>query len=39
MSEVAVGSRVRCDVCGSEAIVTKGGEAEIKCCDRPVSQG
>jgi hypothetical protein len=39
MSEVAVGSRVHCEVCGSEAIVTKAGDAEITCCDRPVTPG
>lgn len=34
----APGSRVRCSVCGSEAIVTVSGDgvAEMRCCDTPL---
>ncbi len=27
-----VGKRFRCDECGSEALITKGGEGELHCC-------
>jgi hypothetical protein len=32
-----VGTRFRCEVCGAEAIVTKGGEGEICCHDQPMA--
>lgn len=30
------GSRLRCESCGSEAIVMQAGEAELTCCDVPL---
>jgi len=32
------GKRYYCEVCGSEFIVTKGGEGTLYCCDRPMIQ-
>ncbi|WP_432841456.1 desulfoferrodoxin [Dactylosporangium sp. CA-092794] len=31
-----VGSKVRCEQCGSEAIVIRDGGGELTCCERPV---
>lgn len=31
----ANGTRVRCQACGSEAIVVKSQEAELSCCGQP----
>lgn len=28
-----VGKRFRCETCGSEVLVTKGGEGELRCCE------
>ena len=28
------GKRYRCDVCGSEFIVTRGGDGTIQCCSK-----
>ena len=33
---VAGGTRLKCDVCGSEAIVVKPQEPVLSCCDRPM---
>lgn len=33
-----VGKRYRCPKCGSEFIVTKGGNGTMKCCGEPVEQ-
>ena len=33
---IQTGERVRCSECGSEFIATKGGEAELICCGKPV---
>ena len=33
-----VGKRYRCDKCGAELIVTKGGEGAITCCGQPMEQ-
>ncbi|MEE8471751.1 MAG: desulfoferrodoxin [Dehalococcoidia bacterium] len=33
-----VGKRYSCSQCGSEFIVTRGGEGELTCCDKPVEQ-
>ena len=30
------GKRYVCATCGAEMLVTRGGEGEIKCCDRPM---
>ena len=39
MAEVKVGARLRCGTCGSEAIVTKLGEAAVlECCGEPMEQ-
>ena len=32
-----VGVRLRCEQCGSEAIVTAGGDAELQCCGSPMT--
>lgn len=31
-----VGEKYRCEKCGSEFIVTKGGGGELKCCGQPM---
>jgi DNA-directed RNA polymerase subunit RPC12/RpoP len=31
-----VGKRYVCTQCGSEFIVTRGGEGDLKCCGKPV---
>jgi hypothetical protein len=31
------GTRLRCDVCGSEAIVIAAHEPELACCDQPLT--
>ena len=33
---IQTGERVRCSECGSEFIATRGGEAELICCGKPV---
>jgi len=33
---IETGERVRCSECGSEFIATRGGEAELTCCGKPV---
>jgi hypothetical protein len=30
---VRVGMRLRCEQCGSEAIVTTAGDAQLECCN------
>ncbi len=32
-----LGKRYLCEKCGSEMIVTKGGEGTIHCCDQPMT--
>ncbi len=32
------GKRYFCEVCGSEFIVTKGGDGTITCCDKPMAR-
>ncbi|HYH48357.1 MAG TPA: desulforedoxin [Acidimicrobiia bacterium] len=32
-----VGMRLRCDQCGSEAIITTAGDAELECCGAPLT--
>jgi desulfoferrodoxin-like iron-binding protein len=31
-----VGKRYQCRVCGSEMIVTKGGDGSLACCGQPM---
>ena len=31
-----IGKRYRCPKCGSEFIVTRGGEGTIRCCGQPM---
>jgi hypothetical protein len=31
------GTRLRCEACGSEAIVITAHDPELTCCDRPLS--
>lgn len=31
------GKRFKCDVCGAEIVVTKGGEGDVSCCGKPMS--
>jgi desulfoferrodoxin-like iron-binding protein len=33
-----VGKRYQCTKCGTEMIVTKGGEGELACCGEPMQQ-
>ena len=33
-----VGKRYQCTKCGTEMIVTKGGDGEIGCCGQPMQQ-
>ena len=33
-----VGKRYQCTVCGTEMIVTKGGDGEIQCHGQPMQQ-
>ena len=33
---IQTGERVRCSECGAEFIATRGGEAELTCCGKPV---
>lgn len=34
---VPAGGRVRCESCGTEAIVLKAEGTELACCDRPMT--
>ena len=34
---VRVGTRLRCDQCGSEAIITAAGDAQLECCGAPLT--
>ena len=33
-----VGKRYQCSKCGTEMIVTKGGEGQLICCSQPMEQ-
>ena len=33
-----VGKRYQCSKCGTEMIVTKGGDGSLSCCDQPMQQ-
>ena len=30
------GTRVQCQKCGSQALISKGGEGTVKCCGEPM---
>ena len=30
------GKRLRCESCGAEIVVTKGGEGTVMCCGKPM---
>jgi desulfoferrodoxin-like iron-binding protein len=30
------GKRLRCESCGAEVVVTKGGEGDVTCCSQPM---
>ena len=32
-----IGSRVECETCGNQLIVTKAGDGEVMCCERPMT--
>ena len=34
---VRVGMRLRCEQCGSEAIITGAGDAQLECCGAPLT--
>lgn len=34
---IAVGKRLRCDVCGAEIIVTRSGEGPVMCHDQEMT--
>jgi ribosomal protein S27E len=34
--ELVSGTRLRCEGCGSEAIVVKAATADLTCCGRPL---
>jgi hypothetical protein len=36
MSQVAVGSRLKCEKCQTEVIVVKGTDGELSCCGQPL---
>jgi Desulfoferrodoxin, N-terminal domain len=31
-----LGTRLRCETCGGELMVTKGGEGSAECCGQPM---
>ena len=33
-----VGKRYQCGKCGTEMIVTKGGDGQLSCCGQPMEQ-
>jgi len=33
-----IGKRYRCDKCGTEVIVTRGGNGTVHCCNQPMAQ-
>jgi hypothetical protein len=36
MSELKIGTRVKCEVCGSEAVVITSNEPKLACCGKPM---
>jgi hypothetical protein len=37
MAPTAVGTRLRCDQCGTEIIVVKGTDGEVACCEQTMA--
>jgi desulfoferrodoxin-like iron-binding protein len=37
MTPTAVGTRLRCERCGTEIIVVKATDGELTCCDKPMA--
>jgi len=37
MSPTAVGTRLRCDQCGTEIIVVKATDGDVACCGAPMN--
>lgn len=33
-----LGARFRCTTCGTEVLITKAGEGEVNCCDKPMER-
>ncbi|MFC2018639.1 desulfoferrodoxin [Chloroflexota bacterium] len=33
-----IGKRYRCPKCGSEVIITRGGNGAVSCCGQPMEQ-
>ncbi|RLC69687.1 MAG: desulfoferrodoxin [Chloroflexi bacterium] len=31
-----LGKRYRCEICGTEVLITKAGEGQVECCDQPM---
>ena len=31
-----LGKRMKCEECGAQVLVTKGGEGTVECCDKPM---
>ncbi|MDP1821458.1 MAG: hypothetical protein Q8K58_16395 [Acidimicrobiales bacterium] len=31
------GKRLKCDACGAEVVVTKGGNGTVACCQKPMA--
>ena len=36
MTEMKIGTRVKCEVCGSEAVVITSNQPQLECCGKPV---
>lgn len=36
MASTKVGTRLRCERCGTEIIVVKGTESDLQCCSQPM---
>lgn len=33
-----LGKRLSCENCGAQVLVTKGGEGEVQCCEKPMKE-
>ena len=33
----SAGSRLKCETCGGEVVVTKAGDGEMQCCGKPMA--
>jgi len=31
-----LGKRYRCEICGTEVLITKAGEGQVECCGQPM---